>query len=80
MAAHGITDVRWAEIAQAFRLGGFVTVYEADAYLRLERGTTKRALLQGALKGRTEVWGRRRRHLVQAQDAQSAFAQASVPA
>lgn len=75
---HGIGAARWQEIALAFRLGGHVTVYEADAYLRLTRGDTKRAVLAGRLAARQQPRGTRVRYVVSAQDAEALLGKREV--
>lgn len=76
---NGIATGRRAEIARAFKLGGYVTVYEADAFLRLERGTTRRAVIDGLLPARAQPRGRKTRYLVSAH-AVEAFFSGSVKA
>lgn len=78
---HGIGAARWQEIAQAFRVGGFVTVYEADAFLRLERGTTRRAVLDGRLPARAQPRGNHRmRYLVRADSAEALLGRVAIQA
>lgn len=66
---HGISAARWKEVAQAFSLGGFVTAYECDAYLRLSRGTALRAIHSGRLKAQGQPYGRGIRYVVGAAQA-----------
>jgi hypothetical protein len=62
-----------AAVTQAFRDGGYVTVYEADAYLRLERGTCRAAALAGLLPYVARQFGRKTRYIVQARDAERLY-------
>jgi hypothetical protein len=75
---HGIGAARWQEIALAFKLGGYVTVYESDAYLRLTRGDTKRAVLAGRLAARPQQRGTKVRYLVLASDAESVLGKRAI--
>lgn len=70
---HGIKERRWAEIAWAFAHGGYVSVYEADAFLLLERGTCKQAALDGQIPFRARPRGRYTRYIVKAADAERLF-------
>jgi hypothetical protein len=75
---HGIGAARWQEIALAFRHGGYVTVYEADAFLRLTRGDTKRAVLAGKLAARPQQRGTRIRYLVRAIEAEAVLGKSTI--
>jgi hypothetical protein len=77
---HGIGAARWKEIALAFELGGYVTVYEADAFLRLTRGDTKRAVLAGKLAARPQQRGTKVRYLVRASEAEAALGKPEIQA
>lgn len=77
---HGIGAARWQEIALAFKLGGYVTVYEADAFLRLTRGDTKRAVLAGKLAARPQQRGTKVRYLVRASDAEAVLGKPEIQA
>jgi hypothetical protein len=75
---HGIGAARWQEVALAFQHGGYVTVYEADAFLRLTRGDTKRAVLAGKLAARPQQRGTKVRYLVRASDAEAVLGKPSI--
>lgn len=60
-----------AQVVQAFLFGGYVTVYEADAYLRLTRGTCKEDALAGRLAYTTRPFGNKTKYLVRASDAEA---------
>lgn len=57
----------------AFSNGGYITVYEADEYLHLQRGTCREACLAGRLLYCVRPYGRRQRYMVRAQDAERLF-------
>lgn len=78
--SHGIAQERWQEIALAFKVGGYVTAYECDAYLRLTRGQTKRAVLDGRLAARQQPRGTKIRYVVSAADAEAVLGQRVVVA
>jgi hypothetical protein len=75
---HGIGAARWQEVAMAFKHGGYVTVYEADAFLRLTRGDTKRAVLAGKLAARPQPRGTKVRYLVIASEAEAVLGKPAI--
>jgi hypothetical protein len=70
---HGIGRARWPQVALAFAAGGLVSVYEADAFLRLERGTVLREVLAGRMPHVARPRGRKTRYFVRASDASALF-------
>lgn len=65
---------RYMKLANKFRYGGMVTVYEADDYLGLERGHTKAAYDRGEIKGRLTPYGNNKVTIkVEALDAKKLF-------
>ena len=70
---HGIGRNRWPLVAQAFAHGGLVSVYEADAFLRLERGTVLREVQAGRMAAVARPRGNKTRYFVRAADADKAF-------
>lgn len=64
---------RAEQVALAFAAGGYVTTYEADHYLRLERGTCKKAVYAGKLPYASRPFGTKTRYLVRAKDAEALF-------
>lgn len=51
----------------------YMTVYEADAWLRLARGTCRAAALEGRLPYVARSFGSKTRYIVRATDAERLF-------
>lgn len=63
----------YEQVAWAFAHGGYVSVYDADTFLHLERGTCRKAALAGKLLYSARSRGRLTRYFVKAQDAERLF-------
>ena len=66
---HGYDSDHMRRIGLAFEIGGYVTVYEADAFLRLSRGATLIAVQKGLIPSRMTERGKHSRIVVKATDA-----------
>ena len=61
-------------VAKAFEIGGYVTAYEADEYMRQKRGTIRGMFFGGQIKGLAETYGKNRmRILVHTNSVKRAF-------
>jgi hypothetical protein len=61
------------KVIQAFKEGGYVTVYEADAFLRLTRGTVKDDALSGRIPYTARPHGKKTKYVVRASDAEALY-------
>lgn len=67
------SEARLKAISMAFRVGGYITVREADDFLRLRHGTTKEAVDAGNITAVTRKFGTKIRTVVLARDVETFF-------
>jgi len=67
------SEHRLKAISIAFRVGGYITVREADDFLRLRHGTTKEAVDAGNITAVTRKFGSKIRTVVLAKDVETFF-------
>ncbi len=69
--SHGYNETHLERIAFKFRVGGYVTVYEADAHMTLARGETLKAVNKGLIPSRLSERGKHTRIIVRTQDVEA---------